>query len=535
MTRILFSALILGLAPALAAAPVDAAESRGLTIQVKKSAVWDALVIGEVKLYGASHALVIGIDAYVGGWPRLSNAVKDARLVAEELNGKGFDVTLRTDLKAAELDRTLREFFVVKGADRKARLFVWYAGHGHTQGGEGFLVPADAPRPDAGAMFKLKALPIRRFGEYVRLAESKHVYSVFDSCFAGTVFDSQRALPSPAITRATTLPVRQFLTSGDAEQTVSDDGTFRELFIRALRGEERVDANADGYVTASELGLHLSDRLTNLTKTRQTPRYGKLRDKDFDRGDFVFALATGGAGAMSEVAPAATAGTQTADVVFWQSVKDSTQRADFEAYLRQFPDGTFAELAHTRMAALGDTRAAFEVEPLDGLYAALKPTNLRSQPTTESTILASLRPGTRLHVTGKVAGRPWYRIDHETLGRAYVHASLVEHLWYADIAAAYEGEVTSAVRPQADRVVTRLEVQGGKLRGTYTVFEPEGETKGTLGDFVSAGRGKGVFRWRDSYGAGTLAVEFSGDMRAFDGTWVPEGQAGGGGTWSGKR
>jgi hypothetical protein len=187
------------------------------------------------------------------------------------------------------------------------------------------------------------------------------------------------------------------------------------------------------------------------------------------------------------------------------------------------------------MAALGDTRTEFRIEPLDGLYAALKTANLRAQPTTESTVLARLRPGTRLNVTGKVAGRSWYRIDHATLGRAYVHAALVEHLWYAAIAAAYEGEVTNAVRPQADRVVTRLKVHDGKLRGTYTVFEPEGETKGTLGKFVSAGRRKGVFRWRDDYGAGTLSVEFSGDMGAFTGTWMPDDQPRGGGSWTGKR
>ena len=156
-------------------------------------------------------------------------------------------------------------------------------------------MPADAPRPERAARFKLKALPLRSFGTYVRQAEAKHAYAVFDACFAGTVFDSQRALPPVAITRATTLPVRQFLTSGDAGQTVSDDGTFRELFIRALRGEERADANGDGYVTASEIGLFLGARVTNLTRARQTPRYGKLRDKGYDRGDFVFAVAKAGA------------------------------------------------------------------------------------------------------------------------------------------------------------------------------------------------------------------------------------------------
>ena len=83
-----------------------------------------------------------------------------------------------------------------------------------------------------------------------------------DSYFSGTVFEGARALPPTAVTRATTLPVRQFLTSGDAGQTVSDDGTFRKLFLRALRGEERVDANGDGFITASEMGLFLGDRVS---------------------------------------------------------------------------------------------------------------------------------------------------------------------------------------------------------------------------------------------------------------------------------
>ena len=47
--------------------------------------------------------------------------------------------------KAEALRATLREFFAIKGADPNARLMLWFAGHGHTINGEGFLVPADAP------------------------------------------------------------------------------------------------------------------------------------------------------------------------------------------------------------------------------------------------------------------------------------------------------------------------------------------------------------------------------------------------------
>ena len=274
---------------------LEANANRGIRLQLRASEQSAAPIVEEVQLYASSYALVIGIDNYTRGWPRLSNAIRDAELVADELREKGFEVTLKANLNSTHLKSTFEEFFVLKGEDPQTRLFVWFAGHGYTQNGEGYLIPADAPSPDAGARFLLKALSMRRFGEYVRLARAKHAFAVFDSCFSGTIFTTQRSKPPAAVTRATTLPVRQFLSSGDEDQQVSDDGRFRKLFIRALRGEERADANGDGYLTGSELGMFLTDRVTNLTENRQTPRSGKLRDEDYDRGDFVFLLSSSGA------------------------------------------------------------------------------------------------------------------------------------------------------------------------------------------------------------------------------------------------
>ncbi|MGB0553906.1 MAG: hypothetical protein ACPGQV_15285 [Alphaproteobacteria bacterium] len=114
--------------------------------------------------------------------------------------------------------------------------------------------------------------------------------------------------------------MRQFLTSGDAGQTVSDDGTFRKLFLRALRGEERVDANGDGFITASEMGLFLGDPVTNLTRSKQTPRYGKLRDADWDRGDFVFSISKTSLSSTRKKAAAPQAGA-TPEMMFWQSIQ----------------------------------------------------------------------------------------------------------------------------------------------------------------------------------------------------------------------
>ena len=44
--------------------------------------------------------------------------------------------------------------------------------------------------------------------------------------------------------------------------------------------------------------------------------------------------------------------TAEAEVVFWQSIANSTNPAEFEAYLRRFPNGMFSELAQIRLEAL---------------------------------------------------------------------------------------------------------------------------------------------------------------------------------------
>jgi uncharacterized caspase-like protein len=51
------------------------------------------------------------------------------------------------------------------------------------------------------------------------------------------------------------------------------------------------------------------------------------------------------------------------ELAFWDSVKSSASPADFQAYLREFPNGSFASLARSRLAALGET-APVRVNPL---------------------------------------------------------------------------------------------------------------------------------------------------------------------------
>lgn len=318
---------------------------RGLSrVEIRASDKKNAPVIERVRLYKYSYALVIGNDKYNNGWPALSNAIKDAKMIATALKNRGFEVTLKSNLSSKELKETLDDFVFEKGQDKDSRLLIWFAGHGHTVSKEGYLVSVDAPHPDKGGKFRRSAFSLRSFGRLMREVRSKHVLAVFDSCFSGVVFDSARNIPSPTITRATTLKVRQLISSGQADQKVSDNGMFRQLFLDALDGKEpNADANNDSYLTGTELGLFLHNKVTNLTENTQTPRYGKLAILGLDRGDFIFQLKK--KGVVTEESSPPNSGANSVELVLWNEIKYSTDPQDFKDYLKRFPKGVFSSLA----------------------------------------------------------------------------------------------------------------------------------------------------------------------------------------------
>jgi hypothetical protein len=115
-----------------------------------------------------------------------------------------------------------------------------------------------------------------------------HYFFLFDSCFSGTVFQAKERPKIPRqIDQAAKFPVRQFITAGSADETVPANSVFTPA--DALRFGWG-DMNKDGYVTGLELGLYLWNQVPQ--HTVQTPQYGKIRDYELARGDFVFVSGT---------------------------------------------------------------------------------------------------------------------------------------------------------------------------------------------------------------------------------------------------
>ena len=115
--------------------------------------------------------------------------------------------------------------------------------------------------------------------------KSKHFIMVFDSCFSGSLFNVVRAAPVD-ISEKSARPVRQFITAGGAGEQVPDQSVFKVVFLQGIGGD--ADLNSDGYVTGSELGMHLQEKVVNYTRGGQHPQYGKINNPKLDRGDFIF-------------------------------------------------------------------------------------------------------------------------------------------------------------------------------------------------------------------------------------------------------
>jgi formylglycine-generating enzyme required for sulfatase activity/uncharacterized caspase-like protein len=251
----------------------------------------------EVALYSRSYALVIGVQSYTH-WDRLINPIRDAHEVGEKLAQQGFEVTYLDDPDSEGLKGRLKAFaYGPAGRDEDARVVVFFAGHGHTEkiasGQRGFIVPRDAPRPEKDMVgFMTRAFSMDDIEQLATGMLAKHVLFVFDSCFSGTLLRGN-AHPQP-ITEKTTKKVRQFITSGSADEQVPDRSIFQASLLNALDGD--ADITKDGYVTGEELGSYLKGKVMEYSKGTQTPQYGKIKDPNLDQGDVVFVLPELGAG-----------------------------------------------------------------------------------------------------------------------------------------------------------------------------------------------------------------------------------------------
>lgn len=268
-----------------------------------------------------SLAVIIGIDAYGPGIPRLRTAVNDAARLAELLAAAhGYETILLTGQETGEQvsRERLRNLFSAELPTRLGqddRLLFYFAGHGVALDGDdgpsGYLVPQDA-RPDEPASM----LPMTDLHAWLTALPCRHLIAILDCCFAGAFrWASTRhigALPEvihqERYDRYLRSPAWQVLTSAAHDQKALDvlggnvlgrreaqgrHSPFAQALIAALeKGEADLvpRGEGDGVITATELYLYLREQVEVQAEAQvghqQTPGLWPL--KKHRKGEFIF-------------------------------------------------------------------------------------------------------------------------------------------------------------------------------------------------------------------------------------------------------
>ena len=251
----------------------------------------------KIQLYDYTAALIIGIDRYenLGISEQLTYAVKDAKGVEKVLSdGFQFDEIVTLYNEQATRDKIMQVLYGFRSLTSEGGIFVYFAGHGITLPGTlsktdlGYLVPYDGTL-NAAEMYKNISMQQMKSDICVSIA-AKHVFFIFDACFAGLMLDTRAIQSKPRrdhsyLQAITNEQVRQVLTAGAKGETVLDDGpgghsVFTGRLIEALE-------NTEDYITARELGQYLKKRVYGDAAARghtQRPVDGEI----YGTGDFVF-------------------------------------------------------------------------------------------------------------------------------------------------------------------------------------------------------------------------------------------------------
>lgn len=245
-------------------------------------------------LYKQCNALLIGASNYNNGFDTLKGVVADIEAVRNTLTGLGFFVQVKFNpTDKADLEGIFYDFITDYGQDPESCLLFYFAGHGITRKINGitksYILPVSCPKYDKDRQgFMRNALPLETIENYAKEIGSKHALFLFDACFSGGIFTVMRGNTSEAINYKTLQKVRMFITSGSADEQVPDQSIFRDQFIYGLNGE--ADFDHDQYVTGTELFMFIEKNVLQASKSTLHPQFGKMREYDFDKGDFVFEL-----------------------------------------------------------------------------------------------------------------------------------------------------------------------------------------------------------------------------------------------------
>lgn len=288
-------------------------------------------------------ALVIGNSGYLKN--PLKNPVNDAQDIANVLRKLGFNVTLKTDLSRKALRHAIREFgeTIKKGG---IGLF-YFAGHGLQIKGKNYLLPIgmDILNEDEVEDEAVNADLILRKMES---AQNKMNIVILDACRNNPFSRSFRSVEN-GLARMEGAP-GSIIAFATAPRSIAADGSGRNgIYTKHLITEIQTPN-----ITIEEVFKKVRVKVEKESDGKQIPwESSSLRE------NFYFNKQSSGPSRSIQIvsntpvtSPVSISTRSSAEIVFWESIKDSQNAAYFKAYLDKYPTGLYAGIANIKLSEL---------------------------------------------------------------------------------------------------------------------------------------------------------------------------------------
>ena len=286
-------------------------------------------------------ALVLGNSAYQNV-ARLANPVNDGAMIAATLKNAGFDVVEeRHDLPAAETRRALRDF-----ADRARDAdiaVVYYAGHGIEVDGTNYLIPVDAKLERDTDVYD-EAFSLDRVLLAIEPAKQLRLV-ILDACrdnpFAKNM---KRTVASRAI--------------GQGLAKIEPTSPNMLIAYSAKAGSTALDGDAKNSPFTMALAKHLTTPGLDVRRAFGFVRDEVLKTTSYRQEPFVYGSLGGDDVPLVPVKAVASPANPQADIRRdYELAQQVGNKAALNAFLAQYPDGFYAELARSQLAKLAAEEA----------------------------------------------------------------------------------------------------------------------------------------------------------------------------------
>ncbi|MGE5469717.1 MAG: SUMF1/EgtB/PvdO family nonheme iron enzyme [Bacteroidota bacterium] len=298
-------------------------------------------------------ALVIGNQDY-RAVPLLA-PLDDAAAMEGMLQAQGFEVIRVDNASHRQMREALGEFRE-RLAGGGLGLF-YFAGHGLRHAGRTLLLPTDLTGLSP-AVLRAEGIDLQTvLAGMAAPRPAQRNLLILDACL-------EDLLPAPG-DAAPDLPAQTLVTYASAPGTPAAEGQRHGLFTAAWL--QAMAAGGD----VETMFRQVQATVSRNTGGRQRPwRVSSLA------GDFRLSGPAATFPALAQLA--AAVGSETGrrergilpkdsaeqyEITFWESIKDSTQAGDYQAYLQAYPNGRFAALARARIEQLRTTSGKTESAP----------------------------------------------------------------------------------------------------------------------------------------------------------------------------